>query len=352
MKELYRKITVEEALYMENSVFIDVRSPVEFEEGSIPNAKNIPILNDDERAIVGTLYKQENQHEAKIQGIQFASYKLQNIYDEINQLIKEQKNVIVFCWRGGLRSGSVCSFLSSLGINVYQLEGGYKKYRKYVMDYFAEGKFKHKCIVLHGYTGVGKTEILEKLEALNIPILNLEKLVRNSGSVFGHFAYKGTKPVKQKEFEANAFEILRKSNSEYIVVESEGHRLGSVTFPQGLYNAIIRGYQVLINTSIEIRVERLVHDYVTNTEGNDEFLANAITGLTKRIGTEKVNQHIDWIKEKSYDKIARELIIEYYDPLYLHSINKYEYSMEINYDDINEVVHKIAHLYHCLEKKS
>jgi len=352
VKNLFEKITVEEALRMDDTIFIDVRSPLEFTEGSIPGAINIPILDNDERVVVGVTYKQNSSEEAKVKGIEYAGAKLASIYNEISSLSKQSKNIILFCWRGGLRSSTVSGFLSTLGMNIYQLEGGYKQYRKHVIEYFDKDQFKHSFIVLHGYTGVGKTEILEKLEEINIPILNLEGLVKNSGSVFGELNYQHERPVTQKMFDALVFEILRKSNSKYIIVESEGQRLGGISLPEGLFQSIVCGNHVLINTSIENRVNRLVDDYVKKISNSDDLLEKAILNLKKRIGLEKVNQCIYWIKEKEYDKIALELILKYYDPLYTHSMKGYNYIMEINYNNIEQAVDKIVNLYYEIENKS
>ncbi|HZX20778.1 MAG TPA: tRNA 2-selenouridine(34) synthase MnmH, partial [Clostridia bacterium] len=213
---MFIKVTVEKAINMEDKIFIDVRSPSEFIRGSIPGAINIPILDNDERADVSTIYTNKSHEEAKARGIQYASSKLSSIYNRVSMLAKRHKNIILFCWRGGLRSDALSSFLGTLGVNIYQLEGGYKKYRRYVIEYFDENKFEHKFIVLHGYTGVGKTEILTQLKTLNIPVLDLEHLAKNSGSVFGNIAYQNEKPVTQKTFEALLFETLRLSNNKYI----------------------------------------------------------------------------------------------------------------------------------------
>lgn len=348
---MFAKITVEDALKLEDKIFIDVRSPLEFAEGTIPNAINIPILDNDERAVVGTIYKEKGSEDAKIKGVEYVSSKLYSIYNEINSLAKRNKHIIIFCWRGGLRSGTVSNFLGSLGINVYQLEGGYKQYRKRVIEYFDKVHLNHSFIVLHGYTGVGKTEILQKLKEANVPILNLEELTKNSGSVFGKLGYINEKPVTQKMFDALAFETLRQSNNKYIVVESEGQRLGSITLPEGLFNSISNGVQILLKTSIDNRVDRLVNDYVNKIPDGDALLEQAIYNLKKRLGLEKVNQYIEWIKHKDYAKVARDLIIVYYDPLYVYSIKKYDYLMEIDYTNIAEAIDKIFKLYHNLENK-
>ena len=349
---MFAKITVEEAINMEDKVFIDIRSPSEFAKGSIPGAVNIPILDDDERVDVGTIYMNKNPEEAKIRGIQYASTKLSFIYNQISSMARKHKNIILFCWRGGLRSDTVSGFLGALGVNIYQLEGGYKKYRRYVIEYFNEDRFKQKFIVLHGYTGVGKTEILARLKALNIPILDLEYLAKNSGSVFGKISYQNEKPVTQKTFEALLFKTLRLNDNKYTVVESEGHHVGGLSLPKGLWNAIVEGEHILIGTDLKTRIKRLVNDYVIKISNCNILLEDAVTHLKKKIGEKKVNQLISWIEKREYSKVAEELIVNYYDPLYKHSIDNYNYIMEINYVNIEEAVDKISELYYSLEHGS
>lgn len=349
---MFTKVTVEKAINMEDKIFIDVRSPSEFIRGSIPGAINIPILDNNERADVGTIYTNKSPEEAKAKGIQYASPKLSSIYNRVSMLAKRHKNIILFCWRGGLRSDALSSFLSTLGVNIYQLEGGYKKYRRYIIEYFDENKFKHKFIVLHGYTGVGKTEILAQLKTLNIPVLDLEHLAKNSGSVFGKIAYQNEKPVTQKTFEALLFETLRLTNNKYIVVESEGRHLGRVSLPKNLWNTIVEGEHILIGTNMETRIKRLTNDYVIKVSSCNILLEDAVVHLKDKIGTKKMNQLISWIEERKYSKVAEELIINYYDPLYKNSVDKYNYIIEIDYVNIKEAIDTIAEFYYGLEYKS
>lgn len=347
---MFQKIAVEEALNIDNKIFIDVRSPIEFTEATIPGAINIPILNNEERAVVGALYKEQGSYSAKIKGIEFVSRKLTYIYSQFESLAKQYKNIILFCWRGGLRSRTVANFLSSLGLKIYQLKGGYKQYRKHVVSYFEKHNLEHKFIVLHGHTGVGKTEILEKLRMSNIPILHLEELVKNSGSVFGKIYYDdNNKKITQKMFDALIFETLRSSNSKYIMVESEGQRVGGVSLPKNLFELIVNGKHILLETTLENRIKRLVNDYTNKGSDNDSLLQSAIWKLKKSIGIKNVELCITWIEESKYKKVAEKLINEYYDPLYKYSIKKYDYIMGINYENINEAVNKITELYFDLK---
>lgn len=348
---MFTKITVEEAISIKDKIFVDIRSPSEFAKGSIPEAINIPILNNKERVEVGTIYTNRNPEEAKIKGIEYASSKLPSVYNQISSLAKKHKNIVLFCWRGGLRSNVLSGFLGTLGINILQLEGGYKKYRRYVIEYFDEGRFKHKFIVLHGYTGVGKTEILEQLKTFDIPVLSLEYLAKNSGSVFGKIAYQNERTITQKTFEALLFETLRLNNNKYMVIESEGRRLGRVSLPENLWKTIVEGKHILINTDMETRIKRLVNDYVIKISNCNILLENAVTHLKKKIGEKRVNQLILWIEKQEYSKVADKLITNYYDPLYKKSVEDYNYIMEINYINIKEAIDKIVKFYYDLENE-
>ncbi|WP_010292506.1 rhodanese-like domain-containing protein [Clostridium senegalense] len=142
-------------------VLVDVRSPLEYKENTIPGAVNIPLFNDEERALVGTIYKQESTEKAKKIGMEIVSKKLPSIYDEFLKLEKKHKKIVLFCARGGMRSGSLVALLSSLGMRVEKIKGGYKSYRGYVLEELPKLNEQVKYIVLHGNTGVGKTEILK-----------------------------------------------------------------------------------------------------------------------------------------------------------------------------------------------
>lgn len=342
------KIDVETAMNKEDKLFIDVRSPEEFVQGTIEGAINIPLLNNEERAEVGTIYKQQSPQNAKKIGLQHVSTKLPCIYNKILDLSKHHKEIIIFCSRGGLRSSSLVNFLNMLDINVFQLEGGYKSYRNFVLKYFNNIQEYHDFIVLHGYTGVGKTDIITLLKEKNIPSLDLEAMACNSGSVFGTFNY-SYKTMTQKNFEASLIHQLINTKSRFIVVESESQRIGTVHVPKPFYEAMVNGKHILINTSMENRICRLVNDYVNNIPDHDTLLTDAISNLKRWIGKEKVNECINLVGEKRYDEVAVELIKNYYDPLYKHSIQKYHYDLEINYDKIEEAIERITEYYHHLE---
>ncbi|SNR88709.1 tRNA 2-selenouridine synthase [Anaerovirgula multivorans] len=344
-------IDVKDAIYKEEKLLVDVRSPFEHSEGTIPGAINIPLFNDKERIEVGTLYKKVGVDHAKIKGIEYAATKLSVFYERLLELSKTKKDIIIFCARGGLRSSSIVSFFNNLGVEVYQLKNGYKGYRRFILEYFEELNKHHQFIVLHGYTGVGKTEILQKINKRNIAVLDIEMLARNTGSVFGNIGFIDSQTINQKNFEAIIVDTLIKSKQRTMIVESESKRIGNVSMPNSLYESIIKGKHILLKTTIENRVDRLANDYAYKIPEHDELLIESIMSLKARIGNENVLRYIEYIKNKHYEDVARELVIDYYDPLYQHSIKKYNYDLTIDYDKIEEAVDVIENFYHTIEKE-
>ncbi|TCO79886.1 tRNA 2-selenouridine synthase [Marinisporobacter balticus] len=336
---MLKVIDIEKALTIKNTLFIDVRAPAEFADGTILGAVNFPILDDEERAIVGTIYRKENSDQATLTGLNLVSSKLPNLYATIKQYSKEYEYIIIFCWRGGMRSKSTCSFLSMLNIpNVYQLANGYKSYRKYVIDFLDNKIEKYKFIMLHGLTGVGKTHILKKLEKAGKYTLDLEELAKNKGSVFGTIGFSEGSP-SQKKFESLIFHVLYRADEKYIFVESESKRIGSVNVPDRVYDQMVNGYHIFVKTKIENRVEIILKDYVKYLEANDKSIGKALDHLRKRLGNEAVDTLIKKIEKKDYTFVIKYLMKYYYDPLYEYSIKKYEnYHLTVEYEDMNEVI--------------
>lgn len=335
-------IHIEEALKSTNSIFIDVRSPSEYNDATIPGSINIPILNDEERAEVGQTYRHKSKEEAKLLGLHYASSKLTDFYSSILKLKEKHDHLIFFCWRGGLRSKSICNILNMLGIKtIYQLAGGYKAYRKFVLDYINSDLIKFKFITIHGLTGVGKTNILYKLEKDDIPTVNLEDLAKNSGSVFGNIFFQEDSP-SQKQFESLLFNKLFFNNERYTALESESKRIGKVNIPNPFFDKMKDGYHILVNTNMRNRVENIYESYIKLQSDADPQIINSISHLKKRLGTETVNQLKDKIRNKDYYYVIEYLINNYYDPLYEYSINKIDnYDLVINYDKIDDAVNEI-----------
>jgi tRNA 2-selenouridine synthase len=352
VNKLSNVIEVEDSLELKNRIFIDVRSESEYEEDRIQNSINIPILNDEQRKIVGTIYKQEGKEKAIEKGLELVADKLKDIYIELKKLSNEYDNLIVYCARGGMRSSLLVNFYSGLGINMHKLDGGYKSYRNYVINFLENADENYEFIVLHGLTGVGKTDALKYLEQKSVSSLDLEGLAQNCGSVFGYLGFK-EKPPTQKMFETLLFEYIRNSKSKYIFTESESRRIGYVMLPENIYNMTIeKGYHILIEDSIENRVKRLVNQYVNLSYKDDERILESIEKLRKRLGNEKTNYLNEKLHLKEYDAIAKELIIDYYDPLYKYSIDKFKYDYIVDCNEFEKAMNNLVNIHRQLHEGS
>lgn len=341
-----RTITVEEMMTISESCrLIDLRSPKEYNQGTIYHAMSLPILDDTERAIVGTVYKQESKEKAKITGIKHVSEKLDKLVAAISAEARHGKKLVLFCSRGGYRSGPFVQLLNSIGVESYQLVGGYKAYRRYVLDYFEHRMpIDHGFIVLHGYTGCGKTVVLNKLSDRGFPVIDLEGLARNSGSVFGFIGH-SNETLTQKQFDSLLLHQLLKHKHQAVFIESESQRIGKVTIPKIMHQQMDAGFHVLMETDVKNRVNQVVADYCDGCDEMHESLQKAINDLIKFLGREQIDKLNQLLDEKKYHKIAIDLIENYYDPLYKHSISKYAYDLKITYDTINEAVDELSNTY-------
>lgn len=337
-----KTIKIEDALKLGKTIFIDVRTEKEYLDDHILNAYNMPLFDNDEYCEVGTIYKQEGKHEAIDKGFDFVSPKLKDMYKLAKELTSEYEHIVIYCARGGMRSGSVANLLSSIGIDLYKLEGGYKSYRNYVQNYLSNIMDKKQFIVLHGLTGVGKTELLIELEKNNIDILDLEYMARNTGSVFGFITY-DEKPPTQKTFDSRIFESLFFSKSDYLFIESESKRVGHVLVPNDIHEAIIRdGYHILIECDIKDRVKRLCKDYIYDrNEDNLQALRQCINTFRKRLGNKTVDEYLELLDKEQYEELVEKFLVFYYDPLYMHSVNQYKYDDVMKFEDINDITEKL-----------
>jgi tRNA 2-selenouridine synthase len=320
-----KTIKVQEALE-KDYVLIDVRTPKEFEESTIPGAINIPLFSNEERAIVGKLYTKVGQQEAIEKGYEFVQEKLPRLLEGMRKY--NGKKIIIFCWRGGMRSKSLTLLLESLGFDVRQLEGGYKEYRRHVVEQLNNYNHKGKFIVLYGMTGCGKTKLLKQFKNS----LDLEGLAQHRSSLFGDI---GLKPRSQKMFESLLLKRLQELKEEgYIVTEGESRKIGTVIIPETIFKEIKRGVNVKVQASMECRVKNLMECY-SNKE--DERIKEKIKMLSKRIGKKKTEEMLELFEQKRFEDVARILLEEYYDPLYLHTINNQEYALVIEPGEIKKV---------------
>ncbi|USG65488.1 tRNA 2-selenouridine(34) synthase MnmH [Brevibacillus ruminantium] len=321
-----KDITVEELLHQGYANLIDVRSPGEFFRDTIPGAINIPLFSDRERAQVGITYKREGQAAAQWLGMQIVSPKMEALMNAIRQRGEELgEPPTIFCWRGGMRSRAMATFATFAGVPVRRLTGGYRAYRKHVVGTIEPYALEQPVFLLHGMTGVGKTELLHRLEAAGQPVLDLERMAGHRGSVFGDIG-KG-KPANQKMFDARLFETLRRyENAPYFIMEAESRRIGNATLPNFLMQAKEQAVHIQLTAPLEVRVQRLYDEYVVPFSWRPDFsekVEAAFLKIARRIPTEQAKRLKDALQSGDYRTAITLLLVHYYDPRYENKQDSY-----------------------------
>ena len=297
--------------------FVDVRSPKEFEEDCIPGAINIPLFSNEERAIVGTLYKQVGKDIAIEKGLEIVSSKLPEM---INEYKKLKGKIIIYCWRGGMRSGSITGLLKSMKYDVEQLDNGYKDYRKFVREELEKIKLP-KAYVIYGLTGSGKTDLLQEFGNS----LDLEGLAQHRGSVFGDI---GLKIRSQKKFESLLLKRLFALKEEkFILIEGESRKIGGIQIPLNVWNQLQSAIKIKLNSPMQERIERLYKEYCRKIK--KEIIIQKLKMIEKFMGKKKVDELIQLINENEIKKFIEIILIEYYDKLYKHTVDSKKYEFEI-----------------------
>ena len=297
---------------------IDVRSPAEFALDHIPGAVNFPVLNNEERATVGTLYKQTSPFVAKKLGAALVS---RNIADHIeNQLLDMPREwrPLIYCWRGGERSGAFTHILNRIGWKAMQLERGYQGFRRTVIDGLESAAAQFSFVVICGMTGSGKTKVLHEIQQLGAQILDLEALAIHRGSVLGNEP--NIEQPTQKGFETVLWNALRSLDPKKpVFVESESKKVGGVHIPDALMEKIRHGSCIELRSSIATRVSWLLHEYphfLINTQSFKEKLSM----LTAHYGKAQISKWNDAIDAGQFPGLVEELLLKHYDPSYQSSI--------------------------------
>lgn len=299
-------------------ILIDVRSPLEYDAETIPGAINIPIFEDEERKLIGTVYK-ENVERSKEIGMEVAARRLPLIYKMISHLDKQYDNLIFFCARGGFRSSSLVALFGTVGIDAIKLDGGYKSYRKHINENLPSLVENTKFFVLYGNTGTGKTDILKAMRHLGAPVLDLEGLANHRGSLFGSVGMGEQR--SQKMFESLLYYEIKNQNSSIIFIEGESKKIGKISLPTYLFNSIKNGVNIKIEAGIETRIANILKDYVHE---NDEELISVLNLLRNNIGNKIINQDIQLIENHNYKQVIKDLMLNYYDPLYENKDRLYD----------------------------
>ncbi len=292
---------------------IDVRSPGEFSVGHIPGAVNIPLFDDEERAIVGTTYKQESQEAAIRIGLKIAGENMAKYMEAIDALNAEA--VRLHCWRGGMRSESMAWLFDKLVSQTYVLEGGYKSYRQAVHNYFEKPL---NLAILTGNTGSGKTRILHELKEQGQQVIDLEGLANHQGSSFGY--QKSTGQPTTEQFQNNLFEAFsRLDPTKPIWLEDESFCIGHACMPEELFQQMQESPRYLVNVPLDRRLENILEDY--SRIGPKKLIA-ATRGITKKLGKTQAELAETLINEGSL-KEAAAILLAYYDKRYSKSLDKY-----------------------------
>lgn len=320
-------IPVDKAL---NSYFkiIDVRSPSEFANGSIPFSINIPLFDNIERHEIGYLYKQAGRNKAISHGLACIEPRLDKY---LKSFFPFKKNsLVIVCARGGMRSKSVVNLLKKYDFDVKQLIGGYKNYRQFINKEI--DKYSHPFIVLHGKTGVGKTRIISQLSNS----IDLEGLAQHRSSIFGAI---NKIPRKQKNFESLLYhQIKTYFETKYVFIEGESRKVGNVFIPKNIFSLMKNGVFVLLSASLETRIQRILDDYNIQDDNTLNEVNRIIQSLSMHLSKKKVDWLSSCLNKGNFYDIAKTLLTEYYDPRYAFGMQKYQYLTEISTEDINDAI--------------
>jgi tRNA 2-selenouridine synthase len=294
---------------------VDVRSPAEYAKGHLPGALNLPLFGNDERAVVGTIYKQRGKEAAIEKGLEIVGPRLA----ELSRMAGSSAirgRLLVYCWRGGMRSEKMAWLFELTGLRCDVMRGGYKGYREYLRNSLAGLK---NLIILEGKTGSGKTEILHALREKGEQILDLEALARHKGSVFGALGQE-RQPTTQ-QFQNDLFDAwLKLDPGRPVWVEGESLNIGSVTLPESFWASMNESRVLLVEAKREWRKERILRDYAGFPVADLIALTDKIT---QRLGHENRDKAVGFLREGNIGG-AVEILLDYYDKGYSFSLKKYK----------------------------
>lgn len=296
---------------------IDVRTPAEYADDHIPGAINAPVLSNEERVVIGTMYAQESPFKATRLG---AALVARHIAEHLETLFADRPQgwrPLIYCWRGGKRSGAMTTWFNLIGWRARQLDGGYKTWRRHVIDALAVRPARLDCIVLTGPTGSGKTRLLQALGQAGAQILDLEGLACHRGSLLGNLP--GQAQPSQRGFESALLHAIDALDpAQPVFVEAESRRIGQLSLPDALLQAMHRGRCVRVQAGLPQRIEFLLQDYRHLFDEPDAFKQT----LDRLIGLHSRQTILEWhalIDEGQHAELFRALVETHYDPAYRRS---------------------------------
>jgi tRNA 2-selenouridine synthase len=300
---------------------IDVRSPAEFAEDHLPGAINCPVLDDDERIQVGTLYKQVSPFEARKLGAALVARNIaRHLQERFHDKPKSWKPLI-YCWRGGQRSASMAIIFSQIGWAAHQLEGGYKSYRHQVLEDLATLPEQLQLKVICGPTGSGKSRLLDALQRTGKQVLDLEALAAHRGSVLGRLP--DQPQPSQKWFDSKLRQAMQQLDSmRPVYIESESRKIGQITLPDSLFNRMHASDCLTMTVPLAERVRFLLEDYPFYLQQPERLVTQL--GFLKAVHSREQLQHWqEMIERGDFSSLVEELLGQHYDPLYSRSMNRH-----------------------------
>ena len=323
---------------LDTHLVVDVRTPLEYEEDHLPGAINVPLLDNAERVEIGTIHKQTGPYEARLRGLELTSQRFPAMVDAIRRAAAGRP-ILVYCWRGGLRSRTVTAILELTGHDARQLEGGYKTFRNRVIASFDPFHPPGPLVVLHGMTGIGKTTFLLGLRK-HFPVIDLEGIARHRGSAFGALGLRQT--LTQKRFETLLWDAFRRMPAgRPIIIEGESKRIGNISLPGALYEVMQQSFKIWCEASLETRVRRLIAEYGLPEYRTD--MEEALARIRKRIGSEKHAEIAGHLGRWDMAPFMTELIRNYYDKVYYKS-KAWREDAKLSLEDFTEAEHKLTEL--------
>lgn len=297
---------------LDSHCIIDARTPLEFADDHLPGAYNVPILTNEERVEIGTIHKHQGPQAARMRGLELTCGRFAALAREAID-VAAGRPLLVYCWRGGLRSLSLAILIESCGYPVLRLQGGYKAFRNQVVDYFEDFTPPAPLIVIHGMTGSGKTTFINGLDRTRWTVIDLEGLARHRGSAFGAMGL-GEQPT-QKRFDTLLWAALRQAPpGKPIVLEGESQRIGRITLPGNVYDIMAASCKVWCSVSVDTRVRRLTEEYA-----HPEYrqpMAEALERIKKKLGGSGYAALQELLEGWDIPGLARGLVERYYDKLY------------------------------------
>lgn len=292
---------------------IDVRAPAEFAAGHIPGAVSLPLFDDEERAAVGTLYHRSGREASVLKGLDLAGPKLAEFLKQVSRLVPG-KELLVHCWRGGMRSESMAWLFRLGGYSVSTLEGGYKAYRRHIRSRW---EIPAKLIVLGGQTGSGKTELLNALCFSGEQVLNLEGVARHKGSVFGGLGMDHQPTNEQFENDlAAAWEQI--DPEKRVWIEDESRMIGNVSIPGPLLEKMNSAVMIRIEIERDVRIRRLIGEYASFGPAS---LLEKTEKIAEKIGGTGMNVVKEALRHEDYATVAA-IVLDYYDKAYTHAVSR------------------------------